>query len=244
MSPNERYAELKRNKLCFQCLTPGLKAYHEGKCFDIFKCPYEDHKRFKNSPHILICDQHKNKANLYLLEQYKLKCIMNSKDLHRDFSKNIGISFHVEGPHIEMNNNGSYKTDNEIEQCEETVAPIFMLQTIRVGNKNLNLFFDSGCGYTVCKKGAVDWLVEHERAKNIVRGPLVLFGVGDQNSVCEYGKYQVPIPLHNGKNVNFAGVCLDKITNTFPSYPLKKVENDIRQSFIASGGIQKCYQNL
>ena len=46
MSPNERYAELKRNKLCFQCLTPGLKAYHEGKCFDMFKCPHEDHKRF------------------------------------------------------------------------------------------------------------------------------------------------------------------------------------------------------
>ena len=53
---------------------------------------------------------------------------------------------------MEMNNNGSYKTDNEIEQCKDTVAPIFMLQTIREGNKNLNLFFDCGCGYTVCKK--------------------------------------------------------------------------------------------
>ena len=145
---------------------------------------------------------------------------------------------------MEMNNNGSYKTDNEIEQCEESVAPIFVLQTIRVGNKNLNLFFDSGCGYTVCKKGAVDWLIEHERAKNIVQGPLVLFGVGDQKSVCEYGKYQVSTALYNGKNVNLAGVCLDKITNTFPSYPLKEVENDIRQSFITSGGNPKILPKL
>ena len=30
----------------FQCFTPGLKAHHDGHCFDKYKCPHRDHKRF------------------------------------------------------------------------------------------------------------------------------------------------------------------------------------------------------
>ena len=37
MSPQERFEELKRKKLCCQCLTPGLKFGHVGKCFDKYK---------------------------------------------------------------------------------------------------------------------------------------------------------------------------------------------------------------
>jgi len=45
MNPQERFDELKRRKLCAQCLTPGLKFGHEGKCFDKFKCPDDSHKK-------------------------------------------------------------------------------------------------------------------------------------------------------------------------------------------------------
>ena len=31
----------------------------------------------------------------------------------------------------------------------------FMLQTIKIGNDKLNVFFDSGCGEMVCSKRAI-----------------------------------------------------------------------------------------
>ena len=43
-----------------------------------------------------------------------------------------------------------------------------MLQTIRVDNQDLNIFFDSGCGDMVCRKMPVDWLKNSNRAKRVV----------------------------------------------------------------------------
>ena len=44
--------------------------------------------------------------------------------------------------------------------------------------------------------------------------------------------YQVKIPLHNGENATMSGVCLEKITATFPSYPLQgEVVQDLIQAF-------------
>ena len=40
------------------------------------------------------------------------------------------------------------------------------------------------------------------------------------------------MPLHNGENATMSGVCLEKITATFPSYPLQgEVEQDLIQAF-------------
>ena len=96
MSPKDRFEELKRNKFCLECLTPGLKAKHEGNCFDKFKCANESHKRYKCGLHVLICNQHKRiKENLDLLELFKAKHITgsgNAGNPYPDFSKNIVIS--------------------------------------------------------------------------------------------------------------------------------------------------------
>ena len=234
MSPNERFEELKRKKFCFLCLAPGLKAKHGGICFDKFKCPNDSHKRYKTGLHVLICDQNKdNKENLDLLELYKAKYITGSGNvgnLYPDFSKNIGISFHV-GVH-----HGSCEILDETEGCGESELAIFMIQNITIGNQNFNIFFDSGCGDSVCKKKAVDFLIEQNRAKHNVTGPLVLSGVGGQKSICEYGKYQVTLPLYNGKNANLSGICLDSITSVFPKHPLKEIEGDIKNVYFKSGG--------
>ena len=79
----------------------------------------------------------------------------------------------------------------------------------------------------VCKKEAADSLIEQKRAKRIISGPIVLSGVGGKKFVSEYGKYHLTLPLHDGKNIHLSGICLDKITHTFPTYPLNEVERDI-----------------
>ena len=52
-----------------------------------------------------------------------------------------------------------------------------------------------------------------------------------------HGIYRIKLPLHNGKNAVFDSLCLDKITSTFPTYPLKgDIEKDIHEAYRTAGG--------
>ena len=118
------------------------------------------------------------------------------------------------------------------EDSKSEVA-IYMLQTIKIQGRTLNIFFDSGCGDLVCKKNEVNFLESIGRARKVLDGPLTLAGVGDHKTTCEHGVYNIKIPLHNGKDASLTGICLDKITGEFPSYPLKVVENDIKTAYMS-----------
>ena len=67
-----------------------------------------------------------------------------------------------------------------------------------------------------------------------------------KKSTCEHGRYHahLMIPLHDGTNVNLSGICLNKITSTFPTYPLKEVEKDIYHAFKATGRDPKTLPKL
>ena len=69
------------------------------------------------------------------------------------------------------------------------------------------------------------------RVNKILDGPLTISGVGDNKTISKHGVYNVRIPLHNGNDANLSGVCLDKITGDFPTYPLKEVEQDIHRAY-------------
>ena len=107
-------------------------------------------------------------------------------------------------------------------------SAIFLLQTIDVGGVKINIFFDNGCKGLVIKKSAADKLAEIGRAKQIFSGPLDITGVGDKKSVSEDGVYSICLPLHDGRNATFSGICLPKITSEFPKYELKVVEKYLR----------------
>ena len=52
-----------------------------------------------------------------------------------------------------------------------------------------------------------------------------------------HGIYRVKLPLFNGNDAVFSGVCLDQITVQFPKYPLQgRVEKDIRNGYKQIGG--------
>ena len=87
---------MKNKGLCFQCLNPGLKIGQNRFCFNKFNCPHSSHKKFDIGYHVLVCDSHKgDPKNQELLEEYKGKHITNPNSQHKNFSKNIAISFHV-----------------------------------------------------------------------------------------------------------------------------------------------------
>ena len=222
MKVKERFELLKSKNLCFQCLSPGMKAGHKGRCFDRYKCPDQSHKGFRSGLHVLVCDSHKGKPeNLKLLEEYKKYCIEDGG--FKEFTINIGISLHV-------NDESSYKALTKAGIDTEDEA-IYMFQTIQVGHIRLNLFFDGGCSDMVITKSAVDKLMGMNKAENLLEGPLILSGVGDLKSVCPHGRFQISIPLHNGNEAKLSGICLDKITCTFPVISLDLAGKDLREGY-------------
>ena len=88
----------------------------------------------------------------------------------------------------------------------------------------------------VAKHGAITRI--GKRAKMEIEGPTTLGGVGNIKMESKHGIYQVRLPLVNGKDAVLAGVCLDQITNQFPSYPIKgEIEHDIKVAYTQNGGI-------
>ena len=63
--------------------------------------------------------------------------------------------------------------------------------------------------------------------------------MGGLTSASQHGIYKVKIPLHDVSQARMAGVCLDKITSTFPTYPLQgRVISDINAYQKAVGDVK------
>ena len=87
--------------------------------------------------------------------------------------------------------------------------------------------------FVVEKEGAVDELQKLGRANNEVPGPITITGVDDNKAICQYGIYRLRLDLHDGKDINVSGVCLDKVTTEFPKYNLHEVQKDIIKEYEA-----------
>ena len=223
----KRMEMLRKKHLCFQCLSPGVKANHSGACFNKYRCPHESHKSFKRSYHVLICDEHKNDPeNLKVLENYKTNCILGPKGIsnYEEFSVNISI-FHS---HSE-----AFVSEEEGPRLERAM---YLTQTIRVGGLDVNLFYDNGCLDSCSRKKTADYLATINRAKCVRQGPMIINGVSDLKCVCPHGRYEVQIPTWDGEEVTFSGLCLDTITSEFPQIPLGLMEEEVRTAYAEQGG--------
>ena len=61
------------------------------------------------------------------------------------------------------------------------------------------------------------------RAKQESSIPISVGGVGNTEVKSNHGIFQVKLPLFNGSEAIFSGVCLDQIKVKFPQYPLKEI---------------------
>ena len=112
---------------------------------------------------------------------------------------------------------------------------VYMLQRIKVGESEFNLFYDSGAGDFVSTYDAITRLGNY--ACQTRKGPLVMSGVGDIVVKAPHGMFGVMLPLADGGHASMDGMCLEKITETFPEYPLTgKIEEDIRRAYLDAGG--------
>ena len=228
MSPADRFQFLRTNGFCFQCLYPGAKVnqgkHRDGKCQHQFTCKNQSHNKFPTKKHVLVCDEHKNdQHNKDVLEDYKARCILRQP--LPTYSKNIGI-FHSL---FKCQPKNPPSTDDQHDA-------IFILQPIRIENSNYTIFYDNGCSDFICRYQAVQRLGS-SRAKQVYAGTIQMNGIAGISSPTNHGIYEVKLPLRIGGNALMTGPCLDRVTNTFPMYPLNgEVFNDIKTAFIKNGG--------
>ena len=221
LSPANRYAKMKEKDLCTSCLVPGQKKGPKHRCFFLnFCCPHTHDN--KEKIHVLLCEKHKKEdKNVKLLEKFKTKFIVNSKESLPIFSRNI--SCHAQTIHFSLTPESIFKQFNSRPDVE--YSAIFALQSIQVLNVRLNLFYDNGCGDLVVKQSAADKLAAIGRAFKVVPERIAINGVCDQKSYAD-GVYAICLPLFDGTNITLTGLCVPKITSEFPQYDLAEVESD------------------
>ena len=237
MNPLERFNNLRKLGFCYQCLFPGAVQntgnHANGKCQRDFSCKHPSHDRYDMRKHVLVCYEHRNtEENKKILDTYKRKFILQRPGVP-EFAKEIKLSFMSQQSHVSISKDSeTLTTDDQI--INEN--GIYMLQKVQIGDQQFTLFFDTGCSDMVAKHGAITRI--GKRAKMEIEGPTTLGGVGNIKMESKHGIYQVRLPLVNGKDAVLAGVCLDQITNQFPSYPIKgEIEDDIKVAYTQNGGI-------
>ena len=235
MSCAERFEELKRKNLCWQCLYPGARKDHgkhrEGHCQREYACKHESHDRYNRKLHVLVCEEHKqDQRNKEIFEEYKRRCInrQNQTPLP-EFATQLQLNHVV----IYQNDTEHEEADEDVDQDVQHEA-IYILQRIKVEDKKYNLFYDNGCRQFCSRYDAVTRI--GNRATEIAPGPRSLGGVGGMRMDTPYGLYKVKLPRKDGGVAVFSGACLEAITETFPSYPLAEIKKDIDIAFAAENG--------
>ena len=227
MTPSNRFAELKRKNLCYQCLFPGAQLstgkHREGKCQRDFSCPHESHDTYTVKKHVLVCNEHKGDLpNQQLLERFKSRCISRRTNIPA-YSKAIS-NYHS---HSSYNIHPTDENDSD--------SGIYQLQQIVIDSKTYLIFYDTGCSDFVVRNHAISQL--GSRAQLQFEKQIKLSGVGDVTTLSSKGIFSVKLPTFDDSNVTLTGVALDKITSTFPEYPLRgQIEDDVHDAFRRSGG--------
>ena len=125
--------------------------------------------------------------------------------------------------------------DDDVIDTTSAGPAVFLLQPVPFNNKVFNFMYDSGCGSFVCRKAALDQLPD-DCKENLIKGPIVIKGVGNNQVVSQYGHYSVKFPTYTGKYARFNGVSLDVITGPMPSYPVREASKSIVESYVSQGG--------
>ena len=235
MSCQKRKEELMKKGFCFQCLKPGVKHKDPHKCYTKYTCtdPFHKNKKFQKNLHILVCEKHNTcQGNLDLLEEYKRNFIPQRSSDFRDFTKNISLHCIYNFTQVKSPQQTGYS--KMLPDVPDST--IFMFQTLDVHGHRIRIFFDSGGTRTVLKKSAADTLVKLGLAKLEVPNSKEIVGVGGNVTMSTHGIYSFNLPLKDGYIATFTGVCLDQVTATFPTYPLREVEDEIREMCRNEGG--------
>ena len=169
-----------------------------------------------------------------MLQKFKVRFVQNCPVPLPNFVKSLSLFNGTTGCQDSAKAAVTFGFPREIPDVENRA--IFLRQKITIGGRTFVALFDNACGKLVAKDSVVEALKSMGRAKQLVEGPLDLYGVGDKLTVSEKGEFTLCLPLASGEDAQVSGLSLPKLTTEFPRYELKEVEEDIRKRSFDEGG--------
>ena len=238
MTRKERWSHIMQKKHCLQCLD-GRTRWNDPnhKCSADWICPNEAHAKFDKKLHFMICQFHvEDEQNKQLFEEFKNEVLKAEwqKKIFKDQSyitRNDSTFINKEKLAPEIVPPG----DSTLPDASTYGSPVFLLQPVPFNGHVFNFMYDSGCQTFVCRKAAIDALPDSCRM-NVIKGPIILRGVGGAVVTSPYGHFTVNLPIHDGRLGTFSGLCLDVITGAMPPYPVREARKSLIEAYTAQGG--------
>ena len=224
----ERLKILTEKNLCPKCLRPGISKGHKGVCYKQYLCPHPSHTG-QNKVHILVCGAHcTNADNKTLMEKYKTEVMEHLTPNMESFSRQIKIcNYNVKGPQC------SLPANSVVSRSNKDGPAVFKLQTLNVGGYLFKILYDDGCGDLVIKESAMEILRKLGRARQLLKGPLLLYGVSGMEAKSNAGVWEIDLPLikptTDGEvDACMSGLCLETVTKAFPEVFLKTAFEELK----------------
>ena len=168
--------------------------------------------------------------NLQRKIKNKLKFILRNTSLP-SFSRDIQLKFHTEVHHTPdgvINNNSTKEEINDI--------GIYLFQKINVNNLQcFSIMVVAILSLLLTQSNDLD-LQQPKSTSKSSKSKSEEFKTEGTSTQSQHGIYSVKIQLNNGTKATMSGVCLSKVTSTFPTYQLSKVYKDIQCAFKPEGG--------
>ena len=225
---DERLKILTEKNLCPKCLRPGVPKGHKGVCYKQYLCPHQSHTG-QNKVHVLVCGAHcTNGDNQTLMEKYKTEVMEHLTPNMESFSRAIKIlNYNMNGPE------SSLSANNVVARSNKDGPAIFKLQTLTIEGHLFNILYDDGCGDLVIKESAMEILRKVGRARQLLKGPLLLYGVSGMEAKSNAGVWEIDLPLRkptvDGEvDACMSGLCLETVTKEFPKTVLKTAFDELK----------------
>ena len=233
MSFKDRGELVRKKQHCLQCLDVSTKWRDPNhSCSTTYICPHASHSRFDKKLHILLCGPHaKDEQNKNLFEVFKAE--MLTANWQQKIIKTLVSWTPVCAFNTETSKLITY--DNGLPDATNAPASVFILQPVPFNGRVFNWMFDTGCLEFVSRKSAIDGLPDHCK-ENIIKGPIVIYGVGGAQVTSQHGHYLINFPIHDGRLAKFSGVTLDVVTGSMPPYPVREARKEIIDGYKAQGG--------
>ena len=131
----------------------------------------------------------------------------------------------------------TYSTNNHEDSISYEEKAIYILQTIKVGQQQYSLFYNTGCCDMISRYNAIKTIGDKVVQEHF--GPISIVGGGNAEVKTTHGTYK-NLMVFNGNDTLFGCVCLGQISVQFPNYPLQgRVEKDANNSYKQIGGDMK-----
>ena len=238
----KRKTLVEKIKICPQCFHPDI-VFNKDHLKD---CQFTNKK--KNAyictvpsckTHMWICVTHK-RNNQQQMEKFKTDLLGKGLRLaYTSLSSFTGLSRDAYTQAVKKMKNfeKKKKKENRVEMVPVPDGePLFLFHPAQGKDKDVNVFFDSGCSHAVFQ---ADIPFTQLKAQLVAKGPFTIGGVGGLTTVA-LDEWLVQIPRADGRTQLVQGLTVPQVTCEFPVISLKDAVEEVKADKPTNTALQSC----